>query len=142
LPEGWLSAEKKVFARRANGSAQFIDLGEQETYDFMPTTKVLNRFRTSDSDNIDAGHFETLLRLVAEGDRAIGLPESLIQVVRRPRRDVRRGDGDRGGDRRWTEFTFACRDSRRIPADYQVTFRVDPDTRLPVEMRSTEKFSA
>jgi len=46
------------------------------------------------------------------------------------------------GDRCWTEYTFACRDSRRAFKDYQVTFRVDPKTQLPVEMRSTEKYSS
>jgi len=135
-PEGWFSAEKKVFAGRANQSVHYVDLGGQETYDYMPQTRTLNRSLTSDIDNVDVGHFETLLRLVSEWDRALQLLESPIQIVGHTRRDVP------DGDRRWTEYTFACRDSRRAHKDYQVTFRVDPQTRLPVEMRSTEKYSS
>jgi hypothetical protein len=135
-PECWFSAEKKVFAGRANQSVHYVDLGGQETYDFMPQTNALVRSLTSDIDNVELGHFETLLRLVAEWDRALKVPESPIQIVGRARRDVP------DGDRRWTEYTFACRDARRAHKDYQVTFRVDPQTQLPVEMRSTEKYSA
>jgi hypothetical protein len=136
VPEGWFSAEKRVFAQRANQSARYVDLAGQETYDYMPNTKTIHRSLMSDIDNAEAGHFETLLRLVSEGDRALDVPESPIQIVGRARRNVP------DGDRRWTEYTFACRDSRRTPADYQVTFRIDPKTQLPVEMRSTEKYSS
>jgi hypothetical protein len=141
-PEGWFSAEKKVFARRAmNLGAQYIDLAGQETYDYIPQTKIVNRSLTSDIDNVEVGHFETLLRLISEGDRALKLPESPIQILGRTHRDVADRDVP-DSNRRWTEYTFTCRDSRRAPKDYQVTFRVDPKTQLPVEMRSTEKFSA
>ena len=54
----------------------------------MPQTKTVNRSLTSDIDNVEVGHFETLLRLVSEGDRALKLPESPIQIVGRTRRDV------------------------------------------------------
>jgi hypothetical protein len=136
-PEGWFSSEKKVFARRAmNQAAQYIDLAGQETYDYMPQTKTLNRSLTSDIDNVEVGHFETLLRLLSEEDSTLKLPDSPIQILGRTHRDVP------DGDRRWTEYTFGCRDSRRTVRDYEVTFRVDPKTQLPVEMRSTEKFDA
>jgi len=74
IPEGWFSAQMKVFAGRANQSLHYIDLAGQETFDYMPQTKTLNRSLTSDIDNIDVGHFETLLSLVSEGDRALKLP--------------------------------------------------------------------
>ena len=65
------------------------------------------------------------------------LPESPVQIVGELRRDV----ADEG--HRWTEYTFACRDFLlRTPQDYEVTFRVDRTTQLPVEMRSTEKFAS
>jgi hypothetical protein len=141
-PESWFSAENKVFARRAlNQAAQYLDLASQETYDYSAQTKTVNRSLTSDIDNVDVGHFETMLRFVSEGDRALKFPDSPIQIVGRTCRDVPDFDAA-DGDRRWTEYTFACRDSRRTPQDYQVTFRVDPKTHLPVEMRSTEKFSS
>ncbi len=141
-PKSWFSAEKKVFARRAmNQAAQYIDLAGQETYDYMPQTKTVNRSLTSDIDNVEIGHFETLLRLVSEGDRALDVAESPIQIVGRTHRDVPDLDVP-DSNRRWTEYTFTCRDSRRTPQHYQVTFRVDPKTQLPVEMRSTEKFSS
>jgi hypothetical protein len=135
-PEGWFSAEKKVFAGRANQSVHYVDLAAQETYDYMPRTKTLYRSLPSDVDNVEAGHFETLFRLVAEWDRALKVPDSPIRIVGRTRRDVREGN------RRWTEYTFTCRDTRRMLEDYQVTFRVDPETHLAVEMRSTEKYSS
>jgi hypothetical protein len=134
-PEGWFSAEKHVFAGRANQAVQYLDLRGQEAYDYSPQTKTLNRSLTSDLDSVEVGHFETLLRLVAEGDRALKLPESPIQIVGRTRRDVS------DGGRRWAEYRFSCRDSRRTHQDYRVTFRVDPETQLPVEMRSTEQHS-
>ena len=135
-PECWLSAEKKVFAGRANQSAHYIDLAVQESYDYMPQTKTVHRSLTSDIETVEVGHFETLLRLVSEGDSVLKLPESPVQIVGDMRRDVA------DGGHRWTEYTFACRDSRRTPQDYQVTFRVDRTTQLPVEMRSTEKFAS
>jgi len=134
-PECWYSAEKKVFAGRADQSVHYVDLAGQETYDFVARTNSLIHSLTSDVDNVDIGHFETMVRLISEWDRALKLPESPIQILGRTRRAV----SDR--NRRWTEYTFACRDSRRTVKDYQVTFRVDPKTRLPVEMRSTEKFA-
>lgn len=138
-PEMWFSAEHKVAARRMNlGSgqlAQYIDFTAQETYDYDPQRKSLYHSLTSDTDNVDFGQFETLLRLIAE-DGELKLPASPIQVVGRSRRDVS------DGDRRYTEFTFECRDARRTPNDYRVTFRVDPEKQLPAEMRSTEKFSS
>lgn len=139
-PEMWFSAEHKVAARRMNlgfgQAAQYIDFTAQETYEYDPQAKTLNHLLTRDSDNVEFGHFETLLRLISEGERELKLPASPIQVVGRTRRDVP------DGDRRWTEFTFECRDARRKPNDYRVTFRVDPEKQLPVEMRSTEKFSS
>ncbi len=141
VPEGWFSAERKVLAQRANQSARYVDLAGQESYDYFSQTKTVTRSLTSDIDNVEAGHFETLLRLVSEGDRALQLPESPIQIVGRTRRDVSDRDVT-GRDCRWIEYTFACRDPRRAPHDYQMTFRVDPKTQLPVEMRSTEKFSS
>jgi hypothetical protein len=133
-PEGWFSAEKKVFAGRADQSVHYVDLAARETYDYMPRTKTLYRAFPSDIDNVEAGHFETLLRLVSEWDRALKAPDSPIRIVARTRRDVP------DGGRLWTEYTFACRDTRRTLEDYQVTFRVDPETQLAVEMRSTEKY--
>ncbi|HVX12705.1 MAG TPA: hypothetical protein VHC22_16105 [Pirellulales bacterium] len=135
-PEMWFSAEHKVAARRMDQAAQYIDFASQETYDYDPHRKTLNYSLTNDTDNVEFGHFETLLRLLSEGDRELKLPTSPIQVVGRTRRDVT------DGDRRWTEFTFECRDARHTPNDYRVTFRVDPEKQLPVEMRSTEKFAS
>jgi hypothetical protein len=135
-PEGWFSAEKKVFAGRANQSVHYVDLAAGETYDYLPRTNILHRSLPSDVDNVEAGHFETLLRMVREWDRALEVPDSPIQIVARTRRDVL------DGNRRWTEYTFACRDTRRTLEDYQVTFRVDPQTQLAVQMRSTEKYSS
>jgi hypothetical protein len=135
-PECWYSAKEKVFAGRANGSAHYVDLAGQETYDYTARSNSLVRSLTSDVDNFDVGHFETMIRLISEWDRAPKLPESPIQILGRTRLVVA------DGNRQWAEYTFACRDSRRTVKDYQVTFRVDPATRLPVEMRSTEKFAA
>jgi hypothetical protein len=124
-PEGWYSAEKKVFAGRANQSIHYIDLAAQETYDYMPRTNTLYRAFPSDIENVEATHFETLLRLVSEWDRALKAPDSPIRIVARTRHDVR------DGNRRWTEYTFVCRDTRRTLGDYQVTFRVDPSIPKP-----------
>ncbi len=139
-PEMWFSAEHKVAARRMNlgfgQAAQYIDFTVEETYEYDPQAKTLNHLLTRDSDNVEFGHFETLLRLISAGDRELKLPASPIQVLGRTRRDVP------DGDRRWTEFTFECRDARRTPNDYRVTFRVDPEKQLPMEMRSTEKFAS
>src|SRR5207244_4506550 len=41
-PEGWFSAEKKVFAWRADESARYIDLEGKDTYDYRPQTKTVN----------------------------------------------------------------------------------------------------
>jgi hypothetical protein len=134
-PEGWFSAENKVFAGKANQSIHYVDLAAQETYDYLPRTNTLHRSLPSDVDNVEAGHYETLLRLVSEWDRALAVPESPIRILGRTHRDVWEGN------RRWTEYTVDCRDTRRTRENYRVTFRVDPETKLPVEMRSTEQFS-
>lgn len=136
LPEAWFSAEHKVAARRMKDAAQFIDFAGQNTYEYDPQKKTVTITATRDNDNVEFGHIETLLRLVCEGDRQFELPESPIQIVGRSRRNVT------DDDRRWTEFTFKCHDPRRAVENYQVTFRVDLETGLPVEMRSTEKFAA
>lgn len=95
-PECWLSAEKKVFAGRANQSAHYIDLAVQESYDYMPQTKTVHRSLTSDIETVEVGHFETLLRLVSEGDSVLKLPESPVQIVgRTPRCGGRRSPLDR-----------------------------------------------
>jgi hypothetical protein len=134
-PEAWFSAEHKVAARRMGQTAQYIDLAGQEAYDYDPQSKTVYHSLTRDTDNVEIGHFETLLRLVAEGDRNLKVPESPIQILRRTSREVSSNGS------RWTEYSFECRDPRRSPAEYRVTLRVDPATSLPVEMRSTEKFA-
>ncbi len=106
-PRSRFSAEKKVFAGRANQSVHYVDLAARETYDYMPRMKTLYRSFPSDVDNVEAGHFETLLRLVSEWDSTLKVPDFPIRIVARTRRDVR------DGNRRWIEYTFVRRDTRR-----------------------------
>lgn len=135
-PEVWFSAKRQIAARRFMNAAEYIDFARQETYDYDPKKNITTYSMTRDNDNVDFGHFGALLRLVSEGDHELKLPESPIQIVERTRREVRDKDSQ------WIEFTFTCRDPRRTPPDYSMTFRVDPQSRLVVEMRSTEKFSS
>ena len=71
----------------------------------------------------------------SEGKADLSLPKSSIQVIGRIQTEVKE-DG-----RRWTEFEFQCRNPKRSPSDFRVTVRVDPESGLPVEMRSTERRS-
>lgn len=132
-PEAWFSAKHKASARRFMKAAQYIDFARQETFDYDPTNDVITHSMTRDNDNVDFGHFGALLQLASEGARDLKLPESPIQIVERTQHDVR------DKVRPWIEYVFKCRDPRRTPPDYSMTFRVDPQTQLIVEMRSTEK---
>lgn len=132
-PEMWFSAEKKIFAGRMGDSIHFVNLASQESYDYLPQNKTIARSLTSDFESVEAEHFETLFRLLAEGDRAKAPADSPIQILGRSSRTIQ------DGTKRWSESTFKCRDSRRKETDYDVTFRIDPATQVPVEMRSTEK---
>ena len=132
-PETWFSARHRVVARRFMNAVQYVDIVHQETYDYDPIKNTVIHSLTGDDDNVDFGHLEVLLRLVAEGDQKLKLPESPIQIVERTWREVL----DR--NRPWIEFTFQCRDPRRTFPEYSMTFRVDPQSRLVVEMRSTER---
>jgi hypothetical protein len=134
-PETWLSSEKQVVARRANGAEQFIDFARQETFEHRQDGTLWHS-SARDSEIAEFKHMERLLRLVADGEQAFPLSDSPIEIVGRSQREVR------DDDRRWIEFAFQCRDPRHTPDDYLVTFRVDPASRLPVEMRSTEKLAA
>lgn len=70
----------------------------------------------------------------SKGDTPATLPESAVKVVGQERRNVRQGG------RHWIEFEFQFDDPNRARRDYRTTFRVDPKTRLPLDM--TEEFSS
>lgn len=135
IPEMWLSSEKQVAARRVTEAEQFINFAQQETFEHQ-RNGTLWHSTARDSEIAEFKHMERLLRLVSDGEPAFPLSDSPIEIVDRSQRDVR------DGNRRWIEFAFQCRDPRRTPDDYLVTFRVDPESQLPVEMRSTEKLSS
>lgn len=135
-PEAWFSAKHKAGARRFMKAAQYIDFARQETFEYDPTNDVITQSMTRDHDNVDFGHFGALLQLASEGARDLKLPESPIQIVERTQHAVR------DKDRPWIEYAFKCLDPRRTPPEYNITFRVDPQSQLVVEMRSTEKFSS
>ena len=134
-PEAWFSARNKIGARRFMKAAQFIDFARQEAREYDPKENALSITSIGDNENKDFGLLAMLLRLVSEGAPDLKLTETPIELVERAQRDVREGD------RRWIEFTFKLRDSRRTPKDYIATLRVDPQSRLPIDMVSTEKFS-
>ena len=134
-PEGWFSAKNKIGARRFMKAAQFVDFARQEAREYDPKENSLSIASVGENENKDFGLIAMLLRLVSEGAPDFKLTETPIELVERAQRDVREGD------RRWIEFTFKLRDSRRTPKDYSVTVRVDPQSRLPIDMVSTEKFT-
>ncbi len=134
-PEAWFSARNKIGARRFVRAAQFIDFARQQAREYDPKENALSITSIGDNENKDFGVLAMLLRLVSEGASDLKLTETPIELVERAQRDVREGD------RRWIEFTFKLRDSRRTPKDYIATMRVDPQSRLPIDMVSTEKFS-
>ena len=134
-PEAWFSARNKIGARRFMNAAQFIDFARQEAREYDPKENALSITSIGENENKDFGLLAMLLRLVSEGAADLKLTETPIELVERAQRDVREGD------RRWIEFTFKLRDSRRTPKDYIATLRVDPQSRLPIDMVSTEKFS-
>jgi hypothetical protein len=134
-PEAWFSARNKIGARRFMKAAQFVDFARQETREYDPKDDALSITSIGDNEHKDFGHLEMLLRLVSEGAPDLKLTKTSIELVERAQRDVREGD------RRWIEFTFKFRDPRRTPEDYVATLRVDPQSRLPIDMVSTEKFS-
>lgn len=134
LPETWLSSERKVYARRVDHAAQFIDFGRQITYDYDPHTQSLTQSSTRERDNIERVHIETLLKLVCEGSDDIQIPASAIQIEARTRTEVKEGS------RRWIEFTFKCRNSDHpVDDSSQITFRVDPKTQLPFQVQAYDK---
>ena len=134
-PEAWFSARNKIGARRFMKAAQFVDFARQEAREYDPKENTLSITSIGENENKDFGLIAMLLRLVSDGAPDIKLRETSIELVERAQRDVSEGD------RRWIEFTFKFRDSRRTPSDYIATLRVDPLSRLPIDMVSTEKFS-
>lgn len=135
LPETWFSAKQRTGARTFRKAAGFVDFAHQETWQYDPQKDTISVTSTRESVNADFGFLGLLLTLISPGEAAYELPPTTVEIVERDRREVA------DGDRRWVEFTFACRDARRKPADFRVTFRVDPQTNLPFEMTSTEKLA-
>lgn len=137
LPEPWLfSSTHKAMALKNGDEADFMDLARHELYHYNPLTKSVTFMTLREEQIADFRLIETLMRLVLSDEKSeLSLPKSPIQVVSRTQADVQ----EEG--LRWTEFKFQCRNSQRSPSDYQVTIRVNPESGLPVELRTTEKFS-
>lgn len=134
-PQTWFSAKYRIGARGNPGFAQFIDFASETTYQYDERRKTIELTPTGYLDRSDDFvHLDTILALVAGGDPRLKLSESSIEIGERTREEV----NDNG--RPWIEFTFACVNRKRSPADYHFTVRVDPETRLAVQFRSTEKY--
>ena len=134
--EHWLSNKHKATASKSGDRADFMDLARHEMYSYFPLTNSVTLTTSRDEQIADFGFIETLRRLVSRDEkRELSFPESAVQIITRTQAEIQ----EEG--RRWTEFKFQCRNARRSPSDYQVTIRVDPESGLPVELRSTEKFS-
>lgn len=129
--ETWVSVEHKVAAGRMGQAAHFIDLARQVCYDYDPRTKSLSLWQTRDQD-VDIGFLDTLLGLIAGGDDELKLSRTPIKIVGRTRSEVQ------DGNRRWIEFKFDCRNP---PREFLMIVRVDPETQLPVQLRTTERLS-
>ena len=135
-PETWFSNQHKVMACKSGDRPSFQDLARHEIRHYDPHTKSVTIESTRDEQIADFADIETLRQLVSsEGKADLSLPKSSLQVVGRIQTEVQ----EEG--RRWTEFEFQCRNPQRSPSDFRVTVRVDPESGLPVEMRSTEKRS-
>ena len=134
--EQWLSSEHRVMAGKTGDRVNFVDLERQELHLYNPHTNTVTLSTSRDEQLVDFGSIETLRRLVSsEGTSTLSLPESPVEIVDRSHAEVE----EEG--RHWREFSFQCRNRKRSPSDYQVIIRVDPDSGLPVELRSTENFS-
>ncbi len=131
-PQIWLSLPKKVAATGFRGMAHFVDFGRKEVFRYEPREKTVYRESASDRDEVQYEHFTTLLRLVMTDDPQTKLPPSPLELIDRSVKDVQEGD------RRWTEFRFEFRDTRQNGATHTTTVRIDPATRLPIEMTSDE----
>lgn len=135
-PETWLSSEHKVMACKRGLRASFMDLERSEMYFYIPRTNSVTLTTVKDEQLAEFVFIETLRRLVSsEGDSPLSLPNTSIEILEQRHADVVEAG------RRWTDFEFQCRNPKRTPSEYQVTIRVDPDSGLPVELRSTEKLS-
>ncbi len=134
-PETWFSVKNRIGASRADHSALFVDFAAKESLVYDAKRKTLDRLGIAVHDRQEFEFFETLLRLMNEGNLELKLPDSPIEVSKRTRLEVIEEA------RRFIEFSFECRDPRRAPPDYRVTFRVDPQSHLPVLMRTTQKFT-
>ncbi len=134
-PEIWFSPEHQTAGCRFMNSVQFVDFAQGERLRYEPGENIVYRETVADHDQAEFDHLNTLLRLVGEENKELKLPQSGIEFIDRSQRNVR------DGDRLWTEFTFQCRDPQRTPPEFTTTLRVDPGSRLPVEMRTTEKFA-
>jgi hypothetical protein len=132
-PQIWLSLPKQIAASRFMQASHYCDFARQESCRYEPKEKAIYCESTSDVDHIVFEHFDTLLRLVAAGDRQLKLPESPIKIIERSQIEVR------DGNRQLTEFAFKLRDARRTPGEYTTTVLVDPESRLPLTMSTTEK---
>ncbi|HEV3168461.1 MAG TPA: hypothetical protein VGZ22_30930 [Isosphaeraceae bacterium] len=133
-PEVWFSAQRKVGARRFQKAVQFIDFAQRECRDYGKGGVTLLVSSVGDHETRDFGFLDMLVRLVFDGAPDLELSRSPVELLERSQRDLRTGD------RQWIEFTFNFRDPRRIPCDFLATLRVDPRSRLPIDMTSTEKF--
>ena len=123
-------------ACKSGDRPSFQELAQNEIRHYDPHTNSVTLESTRDEQIADFADIETLRQLVSsEGKADLSFPKSSMQVVGRTQTEVQ----EEG--RRWTEFEFQCRNPKRSPNDFRVTVRVDPESGLPVEMRSTEKRS-
>lgn len=134
-PQIWFSAKNRIGACRGQDSALFINFAARESFVYESKTKTIVQSGIAVFDNMEFENYETLLKLLNEDNQEWKTPESGIQILKRTRREIVEGT------RTWVEFTFSCRNPRLASMDYQITFRVDPETHLPREMRTTRKLS-
>jgi hypothetical protein len=134
-PETWFSARHRRCAHSFQKRLAFVDLARQETWEYDPAKGTILLTSTRESRASEVGFLGLLMALVVPDAAAHELPPTSFAILNRERREVVEGD------KRWIDFSFTCRDPRRVPQphEWRVTLRVDPNTNLPFEMISTEK---
>jgi hypothetical protein len=125
--EFWFSSELEVAASRFGEQADYANYRENVRYSYDPQTKAVVRAKTQGDKN-QLRSFLEVFEAIFRGDATLKNPLTGGQLVDQKRRNVR----DAG--RSWTEYQL---DLRADWGETQLTFRVDPKTRLPDSMTVT-----
>jgi hypothetical protein len=136
--EYWVNLKRKSLAVKWNGTVFFDDTESRIRYEFNPQRNVIERRPLGDTSGFYKG-FSELFGSIAEGNDFAENKARINShriVVEQSLREVE-VDG-----KNWIEFEFIFDDPQGAIAKSKSVYRVDPDSKLPVQLKKWSDLSS